>query len=60
MGLADPGWHLTWVHGAKQVLGEQAESQVCVQPLRCPVVPQGGSQRHGVHGLHAFPSLRLE
>lgn len=26
MGLADPGWRLTWVHGAKQVLGEQAES----------------------------------
>lgn len=26
-GLADPGRHLTWVRGAQQVLGEQAESQ---------------------------------
>lgn len=26
-GLADPGWHLTWVHGVKQVVEEQAESQ---------------------------------
>lgn len=25
--LVDPGRRLTWVHGAKQALGEQAESQ---------------------------------
>lgn len=25
-GLADPGWHPPWVHGAEQGLGEQAES----------------------------------
>lgn len=27
MGLAGPGWHLTWVHGAKQMLREEAERQ---------------------------------